>query len=88
MCIEDKNYTKNKRSLSIMTLQLRMGRVKWFDNNKGYGLIVAKDLEQDIYVNKKAIANTQNKALTEGQDVEFSVIKTAAGLEAADVIGF
>ncbi|WFC29879.1 cold shock domain-containing protein [Proteus mirabilis] len=40
-----------------MTLQLRMGRVKWFDNNKGYGLIVAKDLEQDIYVNKKAIAN-------------------------------
>ncbi|EPJ6564538.1 cold-shock protein, partial [Proteus mirabilis] len=53
-----------------------------------YGLIVAKDLEQDIYVNKKAIANTKNKALTEGQDVEFSVIKTAAGLEAADVIGF
>ncbi len=38
-----------------MTLQLRMGRVKWFpDNNKGYGLIVAKDLEQDIYVNKKS----------------------------------
>lgn len=55
MCIEDKNYTKNKRSLSIMTLQLRMGRVKWFDNNKGYGLIVAKDLEQDIYVNKKRL---------------------------------
>lgn len=38
-----------------MTLQLRMGRVKWFDNNKGYGLIVAKDLEQDIYVNKKRL---------------------------------
>ncbi|HCH50797.1 MAG TPA: cold shock domain-containing protein [Proteus sp.] len=71
-----------------MTLQLIMGRVKWFDTNKGYGLIVSTDIEQEIYVNKKAIANTKNKALTEGQHVEFSVIRTAAGLEAADVIGF
>ncbi len=44
-----------------MTLQLRMGRVKWFDNNKGYGLIVARDIEQEVYVNKKAIANTKKK---------------------------
>ncbi|EEG83847.1 hypothetical protein PROPEN_04618 [Proteus penneri ATCC 35198] len=39
-------------------------------------------------IKKRLPIQKKNKALTEGQDVEFSVIRTAAGLEAADVIGF
>ncbi|MBS9436433.1 cold shock domain-containing protein [Photorhabdus noenieputensis] len=71
-----------------MTLQLKMGRVKWFDEHKGYGFISPQDGGQDIFVSRKAIANTRNKSLTEGQDVEFSIIRKGYDLTAADVIAF
>ncbi|NRN28606.1 cold-shock protein [Photorhabdus heterorhabditis] len=71
-----------------MTLQLQMGRVKWFDENKGYGVISPQNGGQDIFVSRKAIANTKNKSLTEGQNVEFSIIRNGYSLTAADVIAF
>ncbi|OCQ53042.1 Cold shock-like protein CspE [Photorhabdus australis subsp. thailandensis] len=71
-----------------MTLQLQMGKVKWFDENKGYGFISPQDGGQDIFVSRKAIANTKNKSLTEGQNVEFSIIRNGYSLAAADVIAF
>ncbi|EEQ04630.1 Cold shock-like protein [Yersinia rohdei ATCC 43380] len=41
-----------------------------------------------MYVNKTAIANTKNKSLSEGQDVEFSTYRSIYGPSAADVIAF
>ncbi|MGP0886604.1 cold-shock protein, partial [Serratia sp. CY74308] len=42
----------------------------------------------EIYVNRNAIANTKNKSLNEGQNVEFSIYRSSHGLSAADVIAF
>lgn len=61
------------------------GRVKWFNNEKGYGFIEYKDNE-DIFVHYSAINHDGYKSLTEGQFVEFNLIETAKGYQALDVV--
>lgn len=75
----------SKRKLNMT---LKMGRVKWFNQSEGYGFISPHDGSLDVYVSKTAIANTKNKSLTEGQDVEFSTYRSIHGPSAADVIAF
>lgn len=65
-----------------------MGRVKWFDQAEGYGFILPADGGDEIYVSRRAIANTRTKSLNEGQDVEFSICRSSHGLSAADVIAY
>ncbi|RXK34189.1 cold-shock protein [Arsenophonus endosymbiont of Bemisia tabaci Asia II 3] len=77
----------NKGSF-IVTLQLQMCRVKWFDVKEGYGFISPVNGGQDIYVNRRPIANIKNKWLKEGQCVEFSVTRNACGIAAADAIAY
>ena len=67
---------------------LQMGRVKWFDQAAGYGFISPVDGSDEIYVSRRSIANTTNKSLTDGQNVEFPIYRTSHGLSAADVIAF
>ncbi|KEY57352.1 cold-shock protein [Serratia sp. DD3] len=67
---------------------LKMGRVKWFDQAEGYGFISPVDGSDEIYVSRRAIANTNKKSLNEGQNVEFSIYRSSHGLTAADVIAF
>lgn len=67
---------------------LKMGRVKWYDQAAGYGVILPVDGSDEIYVSRRAIANTKNKSLNEGQNVEFSTCRSSHGLSAADVIAF
>jgi cold shock protein len=61
-----------------------VGRVKWFNNEKGYGFIEYEDLE-DIFVHYSAIHKDGYKTLTEGELVEFKLIETSKGLQAIDV---
>lgn len=61
------------------------GRVKWFNNEKGYGIIEYKDNE-DIFVHYSAINQEGYKTLTEGQYVEFNLVETAKGYQALDVV--
>lgn len=75
-------------SKRIFIMMLKMGRVKWFNQLKGYGFISPLDGGLDVYVSKTAIANTKNKSLSEGQNVEFSTYKSIHGPSAADVIAF
>ena len=60
------------------------GRVKWFNNEKGYGFIDYKENE-DIFVHYSAINQDGYKSLSEGQYVEFDLIKTPRGLQAINV---
>ena len=60
------------------------GRVKWFNNDKGYGIIDNPNSE-DIFVHYTAIKQDGYKTLSEGQVVEFNLIKTDKGLQATDV---
>ncbi len=60
------------------------GKVKWFNNEKGYGFIEYNDLE-DIFVHYSAIKKDGYKTLKEGDVVEFKLIETGKGLQAIDV---
>ena len=60
------------------------GKVKWFNNEKGYGFIEYNDLE-DIFVHYSAIKKDGYKTLKEGDIVEFKLIETGKGLQALDV---
>lgn len=60
-------------------------KVKWFNNEKGYGFIEYNDKE-DIFVHYSAINKEGFKTLKEGQVVEFKLIETTKGLQAADVM--
>jgi CspA family cold shock protein len=61
------------------------GKVKWFNNTKGYGFIEQNDGE-DIFVHYSAIQSEGYRTLDEGQEVEYSVIDSPKGLQAENVI--
>ncbi len=60
------------------------GKVKWFNNDKGYGFIECDNLE-DIFVHYSAIKKDGYKSLKEGDIVDFKLIETAKGLQAIEV---
>ena len=60
------------------------GRVKWFNNEKGYGFIDYKENE-DVFVHYSAIKQDGYKSLSEGQFVEFRLLETTKGYQALDV---
>lgn len=60
------------------------GKVKWFNNSKGYGFIQQED-GTDIFVHFSAIAGEGYKTLEEGQPVEFEITQGPKGLQAANV---
>lgn len=62
------------------------GRVKWFNNDKGYGFIEYEGLvNEDIFVHYSAIDQEGYKSLKEGEIVEFTLIETAKGSQAINV---
>lgn len=61
-----------------------IGKVKWFNNEKGYGFIEYKENE-DIFVHYSTINISGYKTLSEGQYVEFTLLETSKGYQAVDV---
>ncbi len=60
------------------------GRVKWFNNEKGYGFIEYPNKE-DIFVHYSVINQVGYKTLMEGQYVEFTLLDTPKGYQATNV---
>jgi CspA family cold shock protein len=60
------------------------GKVKWFNNQKGYGFITRDD-GKDVFVHYSAITGDGYKTLNEGQEVEFEVTNGPKGEQATDV---
>lgn len=60
------------------------GKVKWFNNNKGFGFI-EQDNGQDVFVHYSAISGEGYKTLSEGQSVEFDLSTGAKGPQATNV---
>jgi CspA family cold shock protein len=65
-------------------IQLRKGKVKWFNESKGFGFI-EQEGGKDIFVHYSAIQNSGFKTLAEGDEVEFDVIDGPKGLQASKV---
>jgi len=61
------------------------GRVKWFNERKGYGFI-SPDEGQDVFVHYSAIVGTGFKTLYEEQAVEFDIVEGPRGPQAANVV--
>ena len=61
------------------------GKVKWFNQEKGYGFI-SRDDGDDVFVHFSAIQEEGFKTLAEGQDVEFEIVEGPRGPQAANVI--
>ena len=61
------------------------GKVKWFNNAKGYGFIGRED-GPDVFVHYSAIDSEGYKSLQEGDDVEFEIIQGQKGPQADKVI--
>lgn len=66
-------------------INLHKGKVKWFNESKGYGFI-EQDGGNDVFVHYSAIQATGFKNLTEGDSVEFELIQGPKGPQASNVI--
>lgn len=62
-----------------------VGKVKWFNNEKGYGFIEYNDLE-DIFIHYSAIEMEGYKTLKEGTLVQYELHRTHKGLQAKNVL--
>ncbi|MBC7288698.1 MAG: cold shock domain-containing protein [Armatimonadetes bacterium] len=68
-----------------LTLSERLrGRVKWFDPDKGYGFIEVPG-QRDVFVHWSAIQQQGYKTLDDGEEVEFDLVQSDRGPQAANV---
>ena len=62
----------------------RLGKVKWFNTEKGYGFILSPDGD-DVFVHYRAIMFDGFKKLREGEMVSYLQVKSEKGWQAAEV---
>ena len=74
----------NTESESLAENTWIKGVVKWFNNDKGYGFI-STDSEIDVFVHWRDISSW-DRSLTQGDEVEFMVTRTAKGFQAINVM--
>jgi CspA family cold shock protein len=61
-----------------------LGKVKWFNDNKGYGFI-EQSTGEDVFVHFSVIEGEGFKSLDEGQEVEFEMVQGPKGWQATRV---
>jgi CspA family cold shock protein len=61
------------------------GTVKWFNNAKGYGFILADQGSEDLFAHYSAIRMDGYKTLKAGQQVSFEITKGDKGLHAINI---
>lgn len=64
---------------------MAQGKVKWFNESKGFGFIQPNDSDKDVFVHFSAIQDNGFKTLSEGEEVTFEVTEGPKGLQAINV---
>ena len=61
------------------------GKVKWFNNAKGYGFILPDDSSEDYFAHYSSIVVDGYKTLKAGQSVTFDILKGPRGTQAVNI---
>lgn len=64
---------------------MAIGKVKWFNNAKGYGFILPDDGGDDLFAHYSSVQMDGYKTLKAGQEVQFEIIEGPKGLQATDI---
>jgi CspA family cold shock protein len=64
---------------------MAFGKVKWFNESKGFGFIAPEAGGDDLFAHFSAIQGQGFKTLTEGQRVSFDVTTGPKGLQASNI---
>ncbi len=62
------------------------GRVKWFDDARGFGFVASDDFGKDVFVHTTTLGACGVSRLSEGQTVSMRVVETPKGREAIEII--
>jgi CspA family cold shock protein len=62
------------------------GKVKWFDDARGFGFIASDDFGRDVFVHSTTLGAAGVRGLVEGQAVSMRVVETPKGREAIEII--
>jgi cold shock protein len=73
-----------EQSLATAGENMASGKIKWFDNKKGFGFI-AQDTGKDVFVHHSSIVGSGFKTFNEGDIVSFEIIPGEKGLKAENV---
>jgi CspA family cold shock protein len=65
---------------------LRRGKVKWFNDAKGYGFISDQDGGEDVFVHFSVVGGSGFRTLKEGEEVEYQRQKSPKGWSAVNVV--
>jgi len=63
----------------------KSGKVKWFNESKGFGFIERDDGGKDVFVHFSAIQGSGFKTLAENQKVQFKLVTGPKGEQAEEV---
>ena len=64
----------------------KTGKVKWFNENKGYGFILQDGGGRDVFVHYSEIKDEGYRTLSEGETVEFEITESPKGPQAKEVV--
>jgi len=65
---------------------LAEGKVKWFNEAKGFGFIEPKEGDKDIFVHYSSIKSDGYKSLKQGDEVSFDITQGPKGPQAINVV--
>jgi CspA family cold shock protein len=83
--LRERNKKIPKQEVLNQNMEKEQGKVKWFNDAKGYGFI-QRASGDDVFVHHSAIQANGFKSLSEGETVEFTVTKGPKGWQAENVV--